>query len=123
MLQIGKVPSMAIVRTVTRSNLTKPLNKGSVFTFIAPDENSTFLTINKFTTDIVNKFNIFGTKGIYHPHADFLYLNASCKHRFVNYKKDFTNKVQTASPQFTMIRTFPDQFNGLNYVYTAPYIF
>ena len=123
MLQIGKVPSMAIVRTVTRSNLTKPLNKGSVFTFIAPDENSTFLTINKFTTDIVNKFNIFGTKGIYHPHADFFYLNASCKHRFVNYKKDFTNKVQTASPQFTMIRTFPDQFNGLNYVYTAPYIF
>ena len=122
MLEVNKIPSLAISRTTLRNNITQPLSKGSSYLFVTPDEKSMYQDINKFTLS-TNKFNIFALRAAYHPNADYVFFNSANKLRLVNYRKEFMNSMQKNAKQLPILKTDVSQMNGVNFVYCVPYIF
>lgn len=122
MLEVNKIPSLAISRTTLRNNITRPISKGSSYFFVTPDENTMYADINKFTLS-TNKFNIFALRAAYHPNADYVFFNSANRLRLVNYRKTFMSNMQKNAKQLPILKTDVSQMNGLNFVYCVPYIF
>ena len=122
MLEVNKIPSLAISRTTLRNNITQPLSKGSSYMFVTPDEKTMYQDINKFTLS-TNKFNIFALRAAYHPNADYVFFNSANKLRLVNHRKEFMNSMQKNAKQLPILKTDVTQMNGVNFVYCVPYIF
>ena len=90
MLEIKKIPSLAIVKSVVRNNLHKPLSKGSVYAFISPNMDTMYKTVKKYTAKSeLTRFSIFSVRGAYHPNNMYFFMNSTCKRRLVNYRKIF----------------------------------
>ena len=122
MLEVNKIPSLAISKVVLRNDITTPMNKGSVYLFVTPDEKSMYTKINKYTSR-TTKFNILSLRAAYHPNNDYFFLNSANKIRFVNYRKTFTQNMNQYCPRIPMVRSFTEQLKGMNFVYCVPYFF
>ena len=122
MLEVKKIPSLALSKVVLRNDITSPMNKGSVYLFATKDAASMYDKISKFTQRS-NKFNILSLKAAYHPNNDYVFFNSANKLRFVNYRKTFTSEMNTRAPKIPIVRTFIEQLKGLNFVYCVPYFF
>ena len=122
MLEVSRIPSLAISRIILRNDITTPMNKGSVYFFVTPDEKTLYKNINKYTRKEA-KFNILTLRSAYHPNNDFLFFNSANKIRFVNHRKDFIASMNQHVPTIPMVRTDMSQLKGMNFVYCAPYFF
>ncbi len=118
MLEIKKIPSLAIIKAVVRNNLNKPLSKGSVYAFISPNTESMYKTVKKYTLkgENLTRFSIFSIRGAYHPNNMYFFMNSTCKRRIVNYRKIFTGDIKVNLPHLNIIKTDSEQLNGANVV-------
>ena len=117
MLEIKKIPSLAIVKSVVRNNLHKPLSKGSVYAFISPNMDTMYKTVKKYTAKSeLTRFSIFSVRGAYHPNNMYFFMNSTCKRRLVNYRKIFMGDVKVNLPNLKIIKCDAEQLSGMNVV-------
>ena len=56
MIEVGKLKNLYLNKTIVRNDITKPLNQGSVFTFVTNNE-SEMLTEMHASVNKLRKFN------------------------------------------------------------------
>ncbi len=117
MLEIKKIPSLSLVKSVVRNNLTKPMSKGSVYVFVSPTYDKMYGVVKKYiSTNVKTRFNVFGVRTAYHPNNAFFFMNGTNKRRVVNYRKEFTANIKTNVPILNLIKCDPESLGGLNVV-------
>lgn len=122
MIEVGKLKNLYLNKTIVRNDITKPLNQGSVFTFVTNNE-SEMLTEMHASVNKLRKFNIFNTKTVLTPNTDLIFFNSGVRLKVTNNRADMIKKIHLACPEFINVKADVTQLQNLNSIWCAPYYF
>lgn len=122
MEQISKLNNLVVKTSNIRGNITKPLNKHSLYMLMLPSLHDVITEINMFTNE-PTKFNIFNTAGAYHPNKMNIYIDTKARDMLRSYFTEFSMSIKESCEDISIVKNKLEDYKGYNIFYSLHKLF